>query len=153
MKKSILAVAMTLLGFTMNAQELMVDKTDEFTGSRTKLTNDYKIAKGTSTLYASVGHVNDSYAIYIKSNLDLGCAGARDNYIIFLFSDGTNLKIENDVNDIDCSDEARSIYLLDPSDFEGKTVSKIRLRQSKLYDDCITEAGVYTIQELINAVE
>ena len=154
MKSILIAITALMIGLSANAQDLMVDKIDDFTGQVKKITNRYVIAKGVTTLSANVARIDDSYGIYVRSSLDLGCAGAYGNYIIFLFEDGTTIKIDNDVADIDCSGStAMSIFVIDPSDFKGKTVKSIRLRQSELYADCSTEAGEYTINQLLEAVK
>jgi hypothetical protein len=146
----------SLLGFLsftfIYAQELQTNKVDEFTGDVKKITKTYEFAKGVSRVKGYVARIQDLHAIYIYSTMDMGCGGARGNYVIFLFEDGTNLKLDNDVADIDCSDYATSIYVLDPSDFEGKVVKKIRFAQSDSYDDC-EWSGPYTINELLKVVQ
>jgi hypothetical protein len=152
MKKFLFAF-LGFLSFTfINAQELQTDKVDEFTGDVKKITKTYEFAKGVSRVKGYVARIQDIHAIYMYSTLDMGCGGASGNYVIFLFEDGTNLKLDSDVADIDCADYATSIYVLDPKDFEGKVIKKIRFAQSESYDDC-EWSGPYTVNELLQAVQ
>ena len=152
MRNSILTLATLLFAFSMNGQELRVNETDEFTGVVKRITNSYKVAENITSIYCSVGHIGNDYAFYVHSTLDLGCAGVRTNKIIFLFDDGTSLVLENDIARIDCGDNPSSVFVFHPEDFEGKTVTKIRFKQSRLYDDCEV-TGLFTINQLIEAVQ
>ena len=156
MKKSILILATILFGFTMNGQELKKNEVDDFTGKTIKLTKTYFVAKGVTSLIAKAGRVkdaeNDWYFLYVQPSLDLGCAGSRDSYIIIKFTDGSTIKYQ-DKADVNCGDNPWSMYVIDPSDFKGKTIDKIRFKQSKLYDDCSTESGTYTINQLLEALK
>ena len=156
MRNSILTLATLLFAFSMNGQELRVNTTDEFTGVTKRVTNNYKVAKSVTSIYFSVGHFSDNtgdlYAFYAHSTLDLGCAGASDNKMIFLFDDGTTLVLDDDISEIDCGDNPSSVFVFDPRDFEGKRVTKIRFEQSRLYADCEV-TGEFTINQLIEAVQ
>ena len=156
MRNSILTLATLLFAFSMNGQELRVNTTDEFTGVTKRVTNNYKVANNLTNIYFSVGYFSDNtgdlYVFYAHSTLDLGCSGARGNQMIFLFDDGTTLVLDDDISDINCGDNPSSVFVFDPQDFEGKTVTKIRFKQSKLYDDCEV-TGDFTINQLIEAVQ
>lgn len=137
------------------SQDLRVDETDEFTGTVKKITENYVLAKGVGTMKGAVGHIDDLYALYTYSTADLGCAGASGNYVIFLFEDKTTYKVDVDHADIDCSDYSTSIFILDPKEFQSKTLTKIRFSQGDAYDDCTIASAnpKYTMAELIKAVE
>ena len=151
MKKVILTLIAVFALTVTNAQMLVINETDEFTGAVKKITKSYTIAKGVSKLKIAVGQVDALLAFYLTPSLDLGCGGSRSNYVIFKFTDGTTVKYSEDVADIDCGDNATSIYVADKTDIEGKTIEKIRFSQSESYDDC-TVGGEYTVNELITAV-
>jgi hypothetical protein len=152
MKKFLFLLAALLVSTSVYSQELRVNEVDEFTKNSKKITKTYILAKGITTIRGSVGHIGESYAIYTYSSLDLGCGGASSNYIIFLFEDGTSLKLDSDIAKIDCSDNPTSIYIFDPLEFKDKVVTKIRFAQSKSYDDC-TWSGEFTMQQLIDATK
>jgi len=146
---SLLAMFMVTSAFS---QELRVNTVDEFTKTSKKITKTYTLAKGVTTIRGYVGRFDSSYALYAFPNLDLGCCGARDNYIIFLFEDGTSHKVDSDVAKIDCAAGSTSIYMIDPADFAGKVITKIRFAQSSSYDDCAW-TGEFTLQQLIQATK
>ena len=152
MKKLILIMLMAALSSAAISQNLRVNEVDEFTGLTRKVTNFYEVAKNVGKLSVSAYHIGDSYGIYCFSTSDLGCSGAIGNYIIFKFTDGTTLTLDDDIADIDCGDRAISIYELNPSSIEGKTIEKIRVSMSEYYDDR-TPMGQYTIQQLFDAVK
>lgn len=153
MKKLILTMgfaALTAIGF---GQELHMDKVDEFTGKSIKMTKSYKVGKrGSNTLYMSVRRVDDFHGIEFWSTSDQGCAGAVGNYVIFLNSAGESVKLDDDIVDIDCADNASSIYVLDTNQFSSFVISKIRFTQSDSYDD-FEYSGEYTISQLIQSVQ
>ena len=152
MKKFLFAILGILSFSLIHAQELQVNEVDEFTGDVKKITKTYEFAKGVSRVKGYVARIQEVHAIYMYSTYDIGCGGAAGNYVIFLFEDGTNLKLDKDVAKIDCDDYAVSIYVLDPKDFEGKTIKKIRFAQSESYDNC-EWSGPYTVNELLKAVQ
>ena len=153
-----LFLVITVLAFNLsNAQKLRVNEVDEFTEYSKKITNYYNLARsegGSLTIKTSVAHIDDMYAMLVKSNADLGCAGAHDNYIIFIFEDKSKLKLDRDVSDIDCSDSAVSIFnLTDHIDtLLSKKITKVRFSQSKHYTDGITY-GTYTLDQLIKVTQ
>jgi len=150
----VLSFLCVFLFTSLNAQELYKNEVDEFTGSVKKVTKTYILAKGVGKVNGSIGHIDDLYALYLWSTVDLGCAGGVGSYIIFLFEDKTSYKIETDHADIDCSDYATSIFVIEPKEFEGKTVAKIRFSQGDSYDDCTINSNTaeYTINQLIEVV-
>lgn len=151
MKRIILSVIVTLAFTFSNAQELRVNETDEFTGDSKRVTKTYKLANGNAgKLEVSAIKVGPITGIFVESTADLGCSGAKGNYIIFKFSDDTTLKLDDDA-DIECGDDAQSLFVVSPSDFRGKVVIKVRFNQSEYYDDCIP-SGNWTFNELIDAV-
>ena len=152
MKKIIFLFLVTILTNSVFSQELRVNTVDEFTKTSKKITKTYVLAKGLTTIRGYVGRFDSSYALYAYPNLDLGCCGARGNYVIFLFEDGTSHKLDNDIAKIDCSSGSTSIYIIDPADFAGKVITKIRFAQSGSYDDCMW-TGEYTLQQLIDATK
>lgn len=148
------ALAVALANLTMS-QELRVNETDEFTGTVKKITETYALAKGVGAMKGSVAHIDDLYVLYTYSTVDLGCAGASGNYVIFLFDDKSTYKIDVDHADIDCGDYSQSIFIFDPNEFEGKMINKIRFSQGDAYDDCIVADAnsEYTFSQLIQAVK
>ena len=140
-----------------SAQELAKNEVDEFTGSIQKFSKTYIIAKGVKgvgKVKAYVGHIDDSYALFVHSTADLGCAGSS-GYIIFLFEDKSQYKIDDDVANIDCSDFASSIFIIDPTEFVGKTLSKIRFSQGDSYDDFVANSNTaeFKMSQLIDVVQ
>ena len=150
MKKLVLVVGLIGMTLGMNAQSLRVNETDEFTGDVKKFTKYYNIAKtNLGTLSASVLRINNSTFLKVSSSTDLGCAGARDNYIIFLFSDGTKITLD-DLADVSCKDSSSSMFNIGDIDFS--LLTKIRFQQSKYYTDG-SVYGTFTLQQQINATK
>ncbi len=151
MKKVLLVLAVALLStVTMNAQKLDVNEVDQFTGKVKKLTSFYNLAKTeVGTIRGSIIRIDDSRFLSVTCTSDLGCVGARDNYIIFLYEDGSSVKLDNDFSDIDCSNEANSMYSI--SDLKTEGITHIRLRMSKYYTDGPVY-GTYSLTDLMNAV-
>ena len=144
MNKVILTViAALLIGLSSYAQTLKVNEVDDFTGALMKATDMEKIAvsKVRNTLKMNLGGIRSSdgtevYVMYAYSTLDQGCSGARGNEILIKFTDGTVITL-TDVADIDCSDDAASMYNMTEyyNDLENKTIDKIRFQQGDTYDD------------------
>ncbi len=151
MKKVLLVLAVALLStVTMNAQKLDVDEVDQFTGKTKKLTSFYNLAKSdVGMIRGSVIRINDSRFLSVTCTADLGCVGASDNYIIFLYADGSSVKLDDDFSDIDCSNEGNSMYSIGNLKTEG--ITHIRLRMSKYYTDGAVY-GTYSLTDLMNAV-
>ncbi len=154
MKKPLLLLGAVALSFQLNAQKLWKNEVDDFTGDVKKFTNYYNIATtSVGKIKASAVRVNDFYYLKLKSTSDIGCAGARDNYAIIKFTDGTTLKLEKDLAEIDCADSSASLFSISPnSDLVNKKIDKIRFRQSKYYTDGNT-SGTYSLSEIINATK
>lgn len=154
MKKVVLVLVAIAFSCQMNAQKLWKDEVDDFTGDVKKFTNYYNVATtDVGTLKVSALRLNDFYYIKMKSTSDLGCAGARDNYIFFKFTDGTTLELRKDLSDIDCSESTPSLYSLkNSSPLFTKEIEKIRFRQSKYYTDGVT-SGTYTLAQIIAATK
>ena len=151
MKKVLLVLSVFALTFSMNAQKLDVNEVDQFTGKIKKLTSFYNLAKtDVGMIRGSVIRINDSRFLSVSCTADLGCVGARDNYIIFLYADGSSVKLDNDFSDIDCSNESNSMYSI--SDLKTEGITHIRLRMSKYYTDGAVY-GTYSLTDLMNAVK
>jgi len=152
MKKTILLLLVIAFGSQVNAQKLWKDEVDDFTGDTKKFTNYYNVASTKNgTLKVSALRINKSEYIKMKCTSDLGCAGASDNYVMFIFTDGTKLELSKDLADIDCADAAPSLFNIKAnSPLKTKTIEKIRFRQSKYYTDGTT-SGTYSMSEIINA--
>ena len=73
---------------------------------------------------------------------------------MFLFSDDTALTLTEDVAKLDCSSNVvkYSVYVIDESMFQGKTIKKIRLKQSETFLDADYTCE-YSMQELIDALK
>lgn len=153
MKKLFLTIglaAITAVGFS---QELILDEIDEFTGNIVKATKHYRVGKtSTNSLYMAARRVNDSYGIEFWSTADQGCAGAIGNYVILLGANGEKLKLEKDISDVDCADNASSVYVFDVEQDGGLVISKIRFAQSDSFDD-FEYVGEYTLAQILGAVQ
>ena len=157
MTKTIVAIAIALATvFSVNAQEFRKNHTDEFTGITKKITNFYNIGNGqgytlelsTALLTSGTG---ETRGMYFRTDADLGCAGAKDEYVFFKFTDGTTMKYKG-IGEIDCEDDSVSVFLFYEVDFKDKTVEKIRFSRSKHYVD-YTMKGKYTVSQLINILK
>lgn len=139
--KKLLFSTLFILSYVGLAQSLVLDKNekDEFTGKVMKLTNKVLIGNAEKSIYGNLrvlmGHTGDNYALYVISSYDLGCSGAKSNYVYFLFEDGSSIKYDKDFAKIDCGDNTISVFLINQSDFDGKVVKKIRYAKSKSYQD------------------
>ena len=151
MKKGIILISVVMASLTMTAQQLRVNQVDDFTGSTKKYTKFYNLAKtNVGYIKVSVMRVDDYIAIEVYSTSDLGCAGASGNYIMFLYEDGTSVKLDVDHRKINCKDNAPSLYLI--KDLNTNGIAKIRLRQSEYYTDGVAY-GSYSLSKLVNAVQ
>lgn len=152
--KKVLLLGAVALSLQLNAQKLWKNEVDDFTGDVKKFTNYYNIATtSVGKIKASAVRVNDFYYLKLKSTSDIGCAGARDNYAIIKFTDGTTLKLEKDLAEIDCADSSASLFSISPNgDLANKEIDKIRFRQSKYYTDGDT-SGTYSLSQIINVTK
>ena len=160
--KKVLVLLVTVLAFNLsNAQELSVNKVDEFNGKTVKITKYYIAGTDYGEIKTSFVKIvnpekNTSYH-YIKiypTVKDFGCGGSSKNYLILLFDDGTKVKLDNDISDISCKDYSESTFVLqdDVVDaIKNKTVKKIRFAQTEGYAD-YTVSGTYTLSQQINTL-
>jgi hypothetical protein len=161
MKKVVVLLVMVLAFNLSNAQELSVNKVDEFNGKTVKITKYYIAGTDYGEIKTSFVNIinpekKTSYNyIKIYSTVeDFGCAGSNKNYLILLFDDGTKIKLDNDISDISCKDYSESTFVLqdDVVDaIKNKTVKKIRFAQSEGYAD-YTVSGTYTLSQQISAL-
>jgi hypothetical protein len=139
--KSFLLIGLFVLSNIGFSQSLILEKneTDEFTGTTKKVTNLVMVAKSERSAYGNLkfmlGHIGDQYALYVISSYDLGCSGAKSNYIHFLFEDGSSIKYDKDYAKIDCGDYNISFFLVNSEDFKDKVIKKIRYAKSDGYND------------------
>tara|TARA_R110000787_G_scaffold92754_2_gene194872 strand:+ start:2371 stop:2946 length:576 start_codon:yes stop_codon:yes gene_type:complete len=154
MKKILFLLAMLTFTFGLNAQDLSTNEVDDFTGDVKKFTKYYNIGKSdVGLIKASIARLSNTYFLKVKSTTDLGCSGATGNYIIFKFTDGTILKLDDDVSDIECADGSPSFYIIKAEGvLASKTIQMIRFRQSKYYTDATTY-GTYSFVQLLDAVK
>lgn len=160
--KKVLVLLVAVLALNLSsAQELSINKTDEFTGKTIKTTKYYTAGNGygeikTSFIKIINSEKKESYH-YVKiypTTKDFGCAGSSKNYLTLLFDDGTKLELKDDVSDISCSDYSSSIFVLSEDNvtkLKNKTVKKIRFAQSDGYAD-FNVYGSYTLAQQINAL-
>jgi hypothetical protein len=150
--KQFFFLALAAISISVSAQKLQTNEIDEFTGARKLVTELQLIGKSPSTAHACVFNVDGMVGMFIYTMADIGCAGTTDGKITFLFTDNTKFTADVDHGDIDCSETATSIFVLDPSAFAGKTVSKFRMYRSSGFAD-YTWACPYTMTQLFNAVK
>jgi len=144
MKKIILTIGAGILLTTLSIAQcsLRLDEIDDFTGETKKVTNDVLIGKGVGNVYAALGRVNETEALYIDHTSDLGCVSSSA-YIIIKWTDGTTTTLEH-VGDIDCGDDVTFLTLID-SNKHNKSVEKIRINYSEYYDDIIVKTPDFLI--------
>ena len=155
MKITLSIITVFTVFFFSYSQELKTDEVDEFTGSVIKRTESIAFHRTFSeTGVLSVSRIDSSFFISILLNPKIGCSGSVDNYVIFLFEDGTKYQLEKDISEVECSGFPSSFYEIDPDAFKGKTIQKIRIRMSDgLIDREWDEKGKakYTVEQLIEA--
>lgn len=157
MKKTATMLLLLLFSFVINAQQLRVNEVDDFTGNSKKFSKNYIIGvRGQRHLKASFKNINDSYAVsvYVTSK-SFGCSGTDKSYIIFLFEDGTKLRLGKDVEDINCRDYATSTFRISSSELymlSNRVVKKIRFSQSDGYWDFDT-SGTYSVSQQISIIK
>ena len=151
--KSLFFTIASIVALSATAQELALDKVDEFTGSTLKLTKNYLVGKySASKLFIGFRRVDSSYGVSLWSTGDQGCAGAVGNYVIFLDANGNTIKLDDDISDVDCADMSTSVYVIDPAEFESFIPTKVRFAQSEGYLDYPFECE-FTIQQLLTAIK
>ena len=81
--KTITTIIATIISLTSLAQcSLRLDEIDDFTGETKKVTNDVLIGKGVGNVYAALGRINETEALYIDHASDLGCVSSSAYIII-----------------------------------------------------------------------
>jgi len=175
MKKVLSVLAVVVLTFSMSAQEeskvvwcptcgidLVIDEVDEFNGYTKKKTEFYTIATSEEAIVKAAAYrVENVLAleVYVKplysdTPVDLGCAGSFKNYIMFLYEDGRTVKIDKDRSDINCSDGAASMYVM--NNIRTRGITKLRLQMSESYLDATsvkTSGSWKSIEHLLEAVD
>lgn len=132
--------------------KLVQDEVDEFTKQVKKSTKAYYSGKA---IKLQVFRYGEEYGLGVAPIIwNLGCCGAKGNYIMILFNDDTALTLTEDVAKLDCSSNVvkYSVYVIDESMFQGKTIKKIRLKQSDSFIDADYTCE-YSMQELIDALK
>ena len=151
--KNIITLLVLLITLSSFSQQLRLNEVDEFTGKTKKISKFYFAGPQLKTAF---GRINSTVFLQVKQtneNIDLGCAGAHDGYVIILFIDGTSIKLM-DKADIDCRDNSASVfYVTDELKMEllRNTVKKIRFFQGDFYQD-YTPYGTYSLRQQINTV-
>jgi hypothetical protein len=143
-----LLLVFALLGNSGFAQELKGNSIDPFTGKLSRFTDWYRIGYCQNyqhRILMCAGREDEEYFFGVFSlgikELSL-CSGAANNYVIFLFTDGTKFTVEEDFSNIDCGDAPSSWYkVADANVFAGKEVAKIRMRQGDTIIDYDFGAG------------
>ena len=155
MKISVFLFFALLLTLAASGQKLQTDEVDEFTGSvvkRTEVVRFYSTFNEAAGL--TVSRVDSSFYLSVSYNPFFGCVGAIDNYIIFLFEDGTNYNLDKDLSDLKCAGYGHSLYAINPDAFNGKKVNKVRIRMgdSTIDREWNNKGKVkYTLEQLIEA--
>lgn len=153
MMKSTILCFLTCFCTAVFGQTLSIDKIDEFTGSITRKTEYYEIGKYSHyKLSCAAARVDDTVFLELWTTADQGCAGAVDNYVIFLFDNGETYRNDKDENRVNCDDRASCFYVVSAEDFMGLTTSRIRLKMSDGFID-YDWSGTYSIASLIAAVQ
>jgi hypothetical protein len=85
-----------------------------------------------------VSSSDKSYAIYLRTPMELGCSGSDKNYVMIKFNDNEVITLENDIAEIDCGKNAVSTYLLPDNvlnKFRNDKIKSVRFQQSEFYAD------------------
>ena len=132
--------------------EIGISDRDEFTKEYRKATIVYPFSDSPSGLTGLVGNVNGRIFFSVKPEKNIGCTGSPENYVIFLFTDGTTYKVINDISKADCTGESQSAYTISTYMFKGKKVAKIRVKQTNGYED-FNWTCPFDMNDFINAVK
>jgi hypothetical protein len=146
--KSGLLVSMLLYVSTLVGQTLFLEtnNVDEFTGVKRYGTNLVKVANSERP---GLGHLKmvvfrnlspDSTVediLRVLPSADMGCSGSHTNYIHFLFEDGSTIIYNKDIAPIRCDYLASPAFLIEPSDFTGKVIRKVRFCMTEGYNDYV----------------
>lgn len=137
------------------------NKKDDFTGNTHVMTkpitfgNSVDNAKARIDFWISKVTLKDEktkHVIVLMPSSNLGCSGAKGNYVIFKFINDEVLRIENDLSKIDCSGGYSSMYEIDDSNYDlllHNEIKAIRLKQSESYQDYYTFFPDCIIQSLL----
>ena len=129
--KKIYFVLTILFGIVLNAQVYVEnDNVDEFTKARTRGTNLVDLAIPNRSVKIMMGNVDETYLFSFFTTFNLGCGGASENYITFLFDDGNTITYREDIAQINCKDINVSTYIIEPLDFVNRKVVKVRLKKT-----------------------
>jgi len=135
--------------FFMPEYKLTTNETDEFTGDFKRFSKYISIG-GTipdkmgysGNLVVWMGKIvsssDESYAIYLRTPMELGCSGADKNFVMIKFNDNEVITLENDIAEIDCGKNAVSTYLLSATalnKFRNDEIKSVRFQQSEFYAD------------------
>jgi hypothetical protein len=133
------------IGSLLNPNYDFIVEEDSFTGNKITKSEGASIGMDNSRKY--VIHVTlrkveskdeHLYYLFVRSSLDLGCAGAIDNYIIIKFGDGETTTLNQDISKVNCSGIRISTYRLDDKQVKllaENQINGIRFAQSKSYAD------------------
>lgn len=135
MKNILFMGAMLLFMQLGNAQKLITNEVDPFTGVRCVVTSLERTGKGTDFIYISTFYIGGQTGLYVQAGRDIGCAGVTNNKFMILCTDGTVINCGEDLGKIDCADDATSIFTIDAEKLSGKSIMKLRLSQSEGYID------------------
>ena len=150
MKKMVLTAVFATASLFANAQVEwdVTSQKDDFNGWTRYSTNTVKkvFVDSESKYYnASVSfvHFSGDEDVYVRVTpaYDGGCAGSRSNYMMLLVEDGSPIKLEEDLADIDCSDGSTSLYRVSLDQVQGKVITKVRFAQTDGYVDFDTVNG------------
>jgi hypothetical protein len=130
---------------------------DEFTKTLRKTTSqqyigDWKQEKG---LHFWLVRVTDPsfgfiHTIGVIPARGLGCSGMEDNYITFLFEDGSVHTLRGDFADVNCSETAGSLFAF--RDYAFKPIKKVRFSRQDEHIDVDWNCQ-YSMQELMDALK
>jgi hypothetical protein len=143
------------------AYEIEETTKDDFTGNTHVITksvtfgNSVDNNKSKLDFWISKVSVKDEiskYVIVLIPNSNIGCSGAKGNYVIFKFSNDEILRIENDRSKIDCSGGFASMYEIEGNNYDlllHNEIKAIRLKQSESFKDYYTFFPDCIIQSLL----
>jgi hypothetical protein len=119
-----------------NPVPLKINKVDHFSGYIHRLTKVYYVGKIGNSIRSQFSRYGDKYYIYLSTNnYSIGCSGASQNYVQFLFDDNSVFTYNNDLSNIDCGDRPYSKFEINIEIFQSKKLKAIRLRQSESSQD------------------
>ncbi len=123
---------------------LETNSVDDFTGVKRYGTNLVTVANSIRSGYGHLKmvvfrHVNPDSTVEnilrVLPSTDLGCSGAKGNYVHFLFDDGSSVVYDNDIAPVRCDGLASPAFYIEPSDFTDKVIKKVRFCMSEGYND------------------